>query len=77
MRSPNLLRSGDTIAIVSTARKVLKEELTPAIEMLKNWGLKVVLGKTIEVAESQFAGNDELRALDFQEILITELPPPD
>jgi len=31
MISPNLLRSGDTIAIVSTARKVLKKELAPAI----------------------------------------------
>jgi len=69
MIRPNFLVPGDTIAIVSTARKVLKKELEPAIVLLKNWGLHVILGKTIEAEDHQFAGNDELRASDFQEML--------
>ncbi len=47
MISPNLLKPGDTIAIVSTARKVSLKELKSAIKLIKDWGLKVVLGNTI------------------------------
>ncbi len=69
MLQPEFLKKGDTIAIVSTARKVSKEELKPALKILKNWGLQIVLGKTIEAEENQFAGSDELRASDFQQML--------
>ncbi len=69
MIQPNYLKEGDTIAIVSTARKVSKSELEPAIVLLKKWGLQVILGKTIEAEDHQFAGSDELRTSDFQEML--------
>lgn len=69
MIAPKSLKKGDLIAVVSTARKVSKEELDPAIKMIEEWGLKVVLGKTIGVEENQFAGNDALRANDLQEML--------
>ena len=69
MIQPNYLKEGNTVAIVSTARKILKKELIPAITILKNWGLKIVLGKSIEAEEHQFAGNDKLRTSDFQAIL--------
>ncbi|NGX83168.1 LD-carboxypeptidase [Aequorivita sp. KMM 9714] len=69
MITPNTLQKGDTIAIVSTARKLKKEELQPALKILESWGLKAVLGKTIGAEENQFAGNEELRAEDFQQML--------
>jgi muramoyltetrapeptide carboxypeptidase len=69
MIRPNYLQKGDTVAIVSTARKVSKKELFPAITILENWGLKVVLGNSIEVEEHQFAGDDKLRVADFQTML--------
>ena len=69
MITPNKLQKGDTVAIVSTARKISKEELTPALKLLEKWGLKAVLGKTIDTEENQFAGSDELRASDFQQML--------
>ncbi len=69
MIRPNYLQKGDTVAIVSTARKVSKKELIPALAILKKWGLNVVLGNSIEAEEHQFAGNDNLRASDFQEML--------
>ena len=69
MIRPNYLQKGDTVAIVSTARKVFEKELIPALSILKNWKLNVVLGTSIEAEEHQFAGNDKLRASDFQEML--------
>ena len=69
MITPNRLQKGDTVGIVSTARKISKEELKPAIQLLESWGLKAVLGKTIGAEENQFAGSDELRASDLQQML--------
>ena len=69
MIRPNYLQKGDTVAIVSTARKVFEKELIPALAILKNWKLNVVIGTSIEAEEHQFAGNDNLRASDFQEML--------
>ena len=69
MIQPKYLQKNDTVAIVSTARKISLEEIKPAIELLKNWGLKVVIGKSIGLEENQFAGSDEERKNDFQEML--------
>jgi len=63
------LKSGDTIAIVSTARKVSEEEMKPAVELLNSWGLKVVYGKNLFNSLNQFAGTDEDRRADFQSAL--------
>jgi muramoyltetrapeptide carboxypeptidase len=69
MHTPQNLKKGDTIGIVSTARKISKEELKPAIRLLESWGLKAVLGKTIGAEKNQFAGSDDLRSSDFQQML--------
>src|SRR5690606_19386533 len=69
MATPPFLKKDNNVAIVSTARKISKEELKPAIQLLESWGLKAVLGKTIGAEENQFAGSDDLRATDFQQML--------
>jgi muramoyltetrapeptide carboxypeptidase len=69
MVTPPFLRPGDTIAIVSTARKISKSELNPALEILAKHKLKAILGHTIGADEHQFAGNDSLRTKDFQAAL--------
>ena len=69
MIRPNYLKEGATVAIVSTARRISKKELIPAITILKKRGLKVVLGTSIGAEDHQFAGNDELRTSDFQTML--------
>ena len=66
---PKKLQKGDTIAIVSTARKVSKKELAPAILFANKMGLEVHLGKTIAAEKNQYAGDDALRAQDFQHAL--------
>ncbi|MDB5262903.1 MAG: LD-carboxypeptidase [Adhaeribacter sp.] len=60
------LQVGDKIAIVALARKVAAADLEPAIKILQDWGLEVVLGQTIQESYHQFAGLDEVRLADFQ-----------
>lgn len=69
MVTPPFLQKDDTVALVSTARKISIEELKPALLLLESWGLKTVLGKTIDAEENQFAGSDDLRTADFQTML--------
>jgi len=69
MIQPSYLQKNDTVAIVSTARKISLEQIKPAIDLLKKWGLKVVVGKTIGFEENQFAGSDHQRTQDFQQML--------
>ncbi|MBL0105237.1 MAG: LD-carboxypeptidase [Bacteroidetes bacterium] len=69
MIRPPYLKAGDTVAIVSTARKVSKFEIKPAIDLLKSWGLEVQTGKNLFKEDHQFAGTDEDRAGDLQRAL--------
>ncbi len=63
---PPALQKGDSIYLLSTARKISLEELQPAIQTFETWGLKVVIGKTIGKEFRQFAGTDVERKEDFQ-----------
>ena len=67
MITPPKLQKGDTVAILATARKNLDDNLKPAIDLLKSWGLNVVIGSTIGLDNNQLAGTDEQRAADFQQ----------
>lgn len=66
MQKPFNLKQGDKIAIVSTARKLSQEELQPGIDVLKSWGLEVVLGDNLFESAHQFAGTTDQRTSDFQ-----------
>src|SRR5690554_5698373 len=39
------------------------------MDLLKSWGLKAVLGKSIEAEEHQFAGDEAIRATDLQAMM--------
>jgi muramoyltetrapeptide carboxypeptidase len=69
MITPPYLRPGDTLGIVSTARKISKRELQPALDLIHDWGLKWVLGDTIGAEDHQFAGSDQIRTKDLQRML--------
>ncbi|MEM7085622.1 MAG: LD-carboxypeptidase [Bacteroidota bacterium] len=69
MVTPPFLQAGDTVAIVSTARKITKSELDPALKLLAKLKLKAVLGHTIGAQDHQFAGSDSLRTRDFQAMM--------
>lgn len=66
---PSNLKQGDQVGIISTARKISKEELLFAKKTIENWGLKVVFGKNIFEEYNQFAGKDLQRAVDLQEMI--------
>lgn len=69
VKIPPYLKKGDTVGILATARKVDMAPLEPAINLLKSWGLNVVIGKTIGLDNNQLAGQDWQRAKDFQQML--------
>tara|TARA_B100001250_G_scaffold69233_2_gene55561 strand:- start:3735 stop:4634 length:900 start_codon:yes stop_codon:yes gene_type:complete len=69
MITPQKINIGDKIGILSTARKISLVELTPAIEILESWGLKVVFGQFLFEEDNQFAGTVAQRASDLQNMI--------
>lgn len=66
---PPALKKGDTVYFLSTAKKVSLTDIAFANNLFVEWGLNVVFGKTIAAEYHQFAGDDQLRRLDFQTAL--------
>ncbi len=66
MLAPPPLRSGDTIAIIPTARAITAEELREGIALAESWGLKVRLGAGVGRKRFQQAGSAAERAADLQ-----------
>ena len=69
---PQLLKEGDCIALVATARKVNEEEVNPAIKLLQQWGFKVKIPQGLFAEDNQFAGDDEHRYKILQQELDDE-----
>jgi muramoyltetrapeptide carboxypeptidase len=67
-KTPPYLVKGDTVAITCPAKK-LPHNINDAVKLLESWGLKVILGETVNASWNQFAGTDELRASDIQQFL--------
>lgn len=66
---PRPLRTGDTIAIIPTARAISKEELRSGIALAERWGLRVKLGKGVGRKHYQQAGTARERSADLQAAL--------
>lgn len=69
MNQPEYLHIGDKIGIVASARKISPSELKEAIDIFTHWGLEIILGKHIFNEHHQFAGTDEERLQDLQNML--------
>jgi muramoyltetrapeptide carboxypeptidase len=67
-----ILNPDDTIAFVSSARKISRDELVFAKTQIESWGLKVVFGKNLFQEENQFAGTETQRRQDLQDALDNE-----
>lgn len=72
MQTPPYLREGDKIAIVAPAKKIAAERIENAVRIFESWGLRVVTGRNLLASNHYFAGTDEERAADFQEMLDDE-----
>ena len=66
---PPYLKKGAKIGVVACARKVTLAEIQPAVDILKSWGLEVVVGKNVFNQSNQFSGTDDERAEDLQILL--------
>ncbi len=66
MITPASLKKGNKIGIIAPARKIQMHEIAAAIKVFERWGFEVVLGKNIFAQNKQFAGTDEQRAEDLQ-----------
>lgn len=69
MKTPSPLRKGDCIAMASPARKISRDELLPARQILENAGFSVRIDEDVFREDRQFAGTDEQRAAHFQQLL--------
>jgi muramoyltetrapeptide carboxypeptidase len=70
---PPYLNSGDTIGIVCPAGYMAAERIIPCVNMLKSWGYRVKIGKTVGGASvNYFSGTDAGRLDDLQEMLDDE-----
>jgi muramoyltetrapeptide carboxypeptidase len=65
---PEYLKPGDEVAIVSPSSYIEESVLKEAIAFLGRWGLKVRVGKNVLKRDGPFAGTDEERLSDFQEM---------
>ena len=66
---PPYLQPGDMIGITCPSGYITVEDVQPAVNKMKEWGFKTQLGNTIGMREFTFAGNDEIRAKDFQNMI--------
>jgi muramoyltetrapeptide carboxypeptidase len=69
MTLPPFLQAGDKIGVVSTSNFTEQKYITELVRILQEWQLEPVLGKTIGPCAGSFAGSDELRKTDLQEML--------
>jgi len=67
---PPFLKLGDTLGIVAPGRKVLPENIDPAIEIIQSWGLTVKRAANLYSQQhSYLAGTDAERLADFQSMI--------
>ncbi|MDQ6843016.1 MAG: LD-carboxypeptidase [Bacteroidota bacterium] len=66
---PPYLSKGDIIAITCPSGFITTEDIQPAVEKIKQWGFGIRIGATVGARDFTFAGTDEERRNDFQNML--------
>lgn len=71
MQQAPYLQEGDSVTILSTARKISREDLQASIDLLTRWGLKVTLADNLQKEQEhhQFAGTVAQRTASLQKAL--------
>lgn len=69
VKIPPYLKKGDTIGLIAPAGYMPAENFRQCIETLTQWGFRVLCGKTPGHQFHYFAGTDEERKSDLQEML--------
>jgi len=66
---PPYLKKGDTIGICCPSGYISLEDVQPAVNKIKEWGYEIKTGSTIGAKDFTFAGTDNERIKDFQNML--------
>src|SRR5450432_2499672 len=69
VKIPSYLKPGDTIGITCPSGYITIEDVQPALDKMKEWGFQVRIGDTVGIRDFTFAGSDEQRARDFQNMI--------
>jgi muramoyltetrapeptide carboxypeptidase len=65
---PPYLQQGDSVAIISPSFCIESDQLGRAVDFLKGWGLNTRIGRNASKRNGPFAGTDEERLADLQEM---------
>ena len=65
---PPFLKEGDEVGIISPSFCIDENILSEAVKFLEAWGLKVRIGRNAAKRKGPFAGSDEERLSDLQEM---------
>lgn len=68
IRPPNL-KKGDKIGLIAPSRMITRDQMNAAYEIFADWGLDVVSGKNLFSQSGYFAGTDEDRKIDLQQMI--------
>lgn len=63
---PPRLEPGDTIGIIAPAGSVARDEIRPAIDLIKKKGYKALVSPNLYRKKAYLAGSDEVRLKDLQ-----------
>ncbi len=66
---PPNLKPGDIIGITCPSGYISLEDVQPAVDKMKEWGFEIRIGDTVGIRDFTFAGSDEQRAKDFQNMI--------
>lgn len=66
---PDFLKEGDEVVIISPSYSIDPQKLDSAIKTIAGWGLKVRTGKNALKKNGPFAGSDEDRLSDMQDVV--------
>lgn len=66
---PGYLKPGDEVALVSPSFCIDENLLVEAVTLLEKWGLRVRIGKNALKRNGPFAGSDQERLSDLQEMI--------
>lgn len=66
---PAYLKPGDIIGITCPSGYISLEDIQPAVDKMKVWGFEIRIGDTVGIRDFTFAGSDEQRIKDFQNMI--------
>lgn len=69
MYKPAPLKAGDLIGLVCMARKISREEIAFAVELIESKGFRVLIGESVGASFHQYGGDDTLRRHDLQKMM--------